>query len=165
MSLFGFGTPAELQTPMGVVVKEATNNLRLNPDWSKNMDICDAVNRQRGSADQVAKAIRRRLQESDQQTIFLALTLLEACVKNCGDYFVASFDRSLMDEVVNITKRTKGHKNADEALRLIQQWGRMFEKERTYPMFFETYMTLKSRGAVFPKEEPIAEAPPPAVKR
>jgi hypothetical protein len=158
--MFGFGNPSELQTPMGIAVKEATNNLRLNPDWSKNMDICDAVNRQKDSADQVAKALRRRLDDSNQQTVFLALTLLESCVKNCGMDFVASFDRGLMDEVVQITKRNKGHKNADEALRLIQQWGRMYENDKMFPLFQETYMHMKSRGVVFPKEEPIPEMPP-----
>jgi hypothetical protein len=158
--MFSFGNPSELQTPMGIAVKEATNNLRLNPDWSKNMDICDAVNRQKDSADQVAKALRRRLDDSNQQTVFLALTLLESCVKNCGMDFVASFDRALMDEVIQITKRNKGHKNADEALRLIQQWGRMYENDKMFPLFQETYTSMKSRGVVFPKEEPIPEMPP-----
>ena len=157
MSIFGFGTPSELTTPIGVQIKSATDSLRMNPDWAKNMDICDLINRSRDGADQATqafRAIRRRLQDNENQTVYLALVLLETCMKNCGMVMATHFDRSIMDEVVVIaTKGTKGVQNTQEALRLIQQWGRAFEKNSTVPRFFDTYMTLKSRGTIFPKED------------
>jgi hypothetical protein len=165
MSIFGFGTPSELQTHVGIAVKAATDSLRLTPDWSKNIDICDEINRKKDAPDQAAKAIRRRLQDSDQQTVYLTLILLEACMKNCGVTFASAFDRSLMDEVINISKGNKGNKNADEALRLIQQWARTYEKNRSLSIFFDTYMSMKSRGVVFPKEELLPPAASPEQSR
>jgi hypothetical protein len=154
MELFGFGTPHELATPIGQMVKHTTDNMRLVPDWTKNLEICDHVNRRLENIDIVSKAIHKRLQDSNQQTVFLSLILLETCMKNCGSNFAASFDRSLMDEVVKIAKGSKGTKNSDEALRLIQQWGRVFESRRSsFPLFFDTFVGLKSRGVIFPKEE------------
>eukprot|EP01031_Cornospumella_fuschlensis_P049761 gene49761-60915_t len=152
--LFSFGTPSELATPLGQMVKHATDNLRLVPDWTQNLEICDHVNRRLENIDIVIKAIRRRLQDSNQNTIYLTLILLETCMKNCGSPFHASFDRTLMDDVVKIAKGSKGNKNSEEALRLIQQWGRVFENKRSVcPIFFDTFVGLKSRGISFPKEE------------
>jgi hypothetical protein len=155
--MFGFGTPSELTTPIGQMIKSATDSLRISPDWSMNMQICDEINRNRQTyPDQAVKAIKRRLNDSDQMTVFLALILLETCMKNCGIDFAASFDRPLMEDVVTVAKGSRGVKNAEEALRLIQEWGRTFETRRTsFPIFFDTYMGMKSRGMTFPKEEEV----------
>lgn len=155
MDLFGFGTPSELATPIGAMVKAATDALRISPDWSKNLEICDQINLHRDNPELAIRAIRRRLTDNDQQTVYLALILLETCMKNCGTDFASYVDRSIMDEIVNIgAKGTKGVKNQEEALRLIQQWARIFEQRRSsFPLFFDTYMSLKSRGVTFPREE------------
>jgi hypothetical protein len=153
MEYFGFGS-SDLNTPIGTMVKSATDSLRIGPDWAKNMEICDQINLHKDNVEMAMKAIRRRLLDNDHQTVFLALTLLETCMKNCGTEFASKFDRSLMDEVVNIAvKEHKGIKNKEESLRLIQQWGRAYESRRTIPMFFETFMSLKARGISFPKED------------
>lgn len=152
--MFGFGTSSDLTTPMGVLVKTATDSLRISPDWTQLMNICDQISgNPRVNAPQTVKAIRRRLQDSDQQVLSLTLTLLETCMKNCGNTMAACFDKPLMDEVVNITKGSKGLKNSEDALKLIQQWGRVYEDKRSFAIFFDTYMTLKTRGVVFPKED------------
>jgi hypothetical protein len=154
MDLFGFGTPSELATPIGQMIKHATDNLRISPDWTKNIEICDAVSRRHDNIEIALKAIHRRLQDSNQQTVFLTIILLETLMKNCGSSFASSFVRTIMEDMVKIAKGSKGAKNADEALRLIQQWGRVFESKRsTLPLFFDTYVSLKSKGVVFPKEE------------
>lgn len=42
----------------------------------------------------------------------------------------------------------------ETALRLIQQWGREYERHKTkLPIFFETYRQLKARGVSFPPED------------
>lgn len=154
MELFGFGTPSELATPIGQTVKHATDNLRLVPDWTMNLEICDQLNRRHENIETAIKAIHRRLQDSNVQTVYLTLILLETCMKNCGTSFASSFDRHLMDDVVKIGKGSKGIKNSDHALRLIQQWGRVFESRRsTFPLFFDTFIGLKSKGISFPPED------------
>lgn len=154
MEYFGFGSSSDLSTPIGVMVKAATDSLRISPDWAKNMEICDQINLHKDNVEMAMRAIRRRLMDSDHMTVSLALTLLETCMKNCGSEFAARFDRNLMDEVVNVAvKENKGLKNKEEALRLIQQWGRAYETRRSIPLFFETFMGLKARGISFPKED------------
>ncbi len=153
--MFGFGSPSELSTPLGLQVKAATDSLRLVPDWNLNLQICDQISRNRGdSAQSVLNAIRRRLQDNDPQTVYLALLLMESCMKNCGIEFVAAVDRATLNEVANVGRGTKGPKNTDEALRLIATWARAFQS--TFPIFYDTFMGLKSRGVRFPPEDEAA---------
>ncbi len=154
MEYFGFGTSSDLTNPLGVMVKAATDNLRIGPDWAKNLEICDQINLHKDNIELAMRAIRRRLLDNDHQTVSLSLTLLETCMKNCGMEFAARFDRSLMDEVINVAmKEHKGMRNKEDALRLIQQWGRAYESCRSIPLFFETFMSLKARGVSFPRED------------
>jgi hypothetical protein len=155
MSLFGFGTPSELTTHIGILVKSATDSLRIGPDWTLNVQICDEINRNRRDlSEQAIRAIKRRLGDNDQQTVYLALILFETCLKNCGTEFAGVVDRSIMDEMVRIAQGAKGIKNSEEALRLIATWARVFEHRRSsYPLFFDTFMHMKSRGITFPKED------------
>lgn len=158
MSLFGFGTPTELTTHIGTMVKSATDSLRIGPDWTLNVQICDEINRNRREfSEQAIRAIKRRLGDNDQQTVYLALILLETCMKNCGTEFARVVDRSVMDEMVRVAsgvQGAKGMKNSEEALRLISTWARVFEHRRSsFPLFFDTFMHMKARGISFPKED------------
>ena len=47
MDFFGFGGSSDLNTPIGILIKNATDPLLLGPDWAKNLEICDAINEQR----------------------------------------------------------------------------------------------------------------------
>lgn len=158
MSIFGFGTPSELTTHIGVMVKSATDSLRIGPDWTLNLQICDEVRRNRREfPDQAVRAIKRRLNDNDQQTVYLALILFEACMKNCGTDFASAVDKSVMDDMVKVAQGSKGIKNSEEALRLIATWARVFEhRKSSFPLFFDTFMHMKSRGITFPKEDESA---------
>eukprot|EP01038_Epipyxis_sp_PR26KG_P006402 gene6402-8813_t len=154
MELFGFGSYSDLATPIGLQIKSATESLLIGPDWSKNLDICDEISRAKDGPEQSVRAFYRRLQDNDFNTVYLTLILMETCVKNCGTNFARCVDRSIMDEMSNLAKGSKGEKNSFESLRLIQQWGRAYEsKKSSLPIFFETFVNLKSKGFQFPKEE------------
>ena len=43
MEFFGLGSAAEMETPLGQLVKSATDPLLLGPDWVKNLEICDSI--------------------------------------------------------------------------------------------------------------------------
>jgi hypothetical protein len=158
----------DLSTPIGLLVKAGTDSLLIGPDWSKNLEICDLVSGTKDGPEHGVRAIHRRLQDNDPNTVFLALIIMEACMKNCGVHFAGVVNKSLLDEIANIARGSKGIKNSSEALRLIQQWGRAFESsKRTYPLFFDTFIGLKSRGIKFPKEEEAASNifdPPEKIK-
>lgn len=158
MSIFGFGTPSELTTHIGVMVKSATDSLRIGPDWTLNLQICDEVRRNRREfPDQAVRAIKRRLNDNDQQTVYLALILFEACMKNCGNDFASAVDKSAMDDMVKVAQGSRGIKNSEEALRLIATWARVYEhRKSSFPLFFDTFMHMKARGITFPKEDESA---------
>lgn len=170
MDFFGLGNAAEFNNPIGQLIKNATDPLLLGPDWSKNLDICDRVTHTKDGPVYAIRAISKRLQDSEKNTLYLALLLMETCMKNCGSYFASSVDKNVMDEIIAIAKGSKGNKNSTEALRLVQQWGRAYENDGKLRIFFDAYMMLRrSPGMVFPVEDVTDSAiynasGPPAVQ-
>lgn len=152
MDFFGFGAPAELSTPVGIIVKAATNSMLIGPDWTKNLEVCDRVNNFNEGADAV-KAITRQIHDNDAHVVYLSLILMESCMKNCQS-FPRVVNRVLMDEVVAVARGKKGGRLQDDALRLIQSWGKQFERQRgEIPLFYDAYISLVNSGLKFPKEE------------
>jgi growth factor-regulated tyrosine kinase substrate len=107
----------------------------------------------------VIKAVFRQLKSSDPKVVLLALTLTDACIQNNYQHIPPSINKTFMEEMVNISRGRKGYQNQEEALRLIQVWGRRFERKQEVPLFFETYMNMRTQGVTFPPEE---AAPLPA---
>ena len=72
-----------------------------------------------------------------------------------------------MDEMIGITRGQKGKNNAAESLRLIQQWAKGLQQQKTRSSVFdETYLAMKKRGISFPDFEDNSasfDMPPPAV--
>lgn len=154
MDIFGFTNSAELTTKVGILIKSGTDSLLLGPDWSKNLEICDIITNTKEGAFQATRAIMLRLQNSDENTVYLSMVIAETCMKNCGPRFAMSIDKPFMDILVTISKGGKNTKNGEQALLLIQQWGRAFESRRNvFPIFFDTFIAMKAKGFVFPKEE------------
>jgi hypothetical protein len=128
------------------------------------MEICDSIGNY-ANAEQVSKALLRRLADSDPKVVSLSLVLAETCMKNAGNQFAGKFqvllvsllwhwlwlivtaavNQQFMDEMANIGKGRSDPRNAEDALRLIQQWGRQFEQKRNkFPIFFDTFVRLRA---------------------
>ena len=84
--------------------------------------------------------------------VFLALTITETCMKNCGVSFASNINKSFMDEMVNIARGSRGPATQDEALKLIQSWGKTYIGSNSLPIFYETFSRLRARGIQFPPE-------------
>lgn len=146
----------DLKSPLGSLVKNATSPTLISPDWSLNLDICDRIDTIKDGPEQTLRAIFRRLKDNNPNTQYLALIVMETCIKNCGINFARHVDKAIMNEIAVISRGNfvGPNKPSDEALRLIQQWGKAFESKRqTLPVFYDTYHNLKGRGVVFPKDE------------
>eukprot|EP00607_Mallomonas_marina_P001505 CAMPEP_0182427708 /NCGR_PEP_ID=MMETSP1167-20130531/19002_1 /TAXON_ID=2988 /ORGANISM="Mallomonas Sp, Strain CCMP3275" /LENGTH=379 /DNA_ID=CAMNT_0024610141 /DNA_START=360 /DNA_END=1499 /DNA_ORIENTATION=+ len=66
-----------------------------------------------------------------------------------------------MDEMIQLSKGSKGSKNQEDALRLIQQWGKMFQNNRgPLSFYYDTYSSMKCRGVQFPPDEDPSPAAP-----
>ena len=152
MDFFGLG--ASERNPVSQMVDRATDDMLMGADWSTNMEICDAINSRTEGPEWAAKAIRRRLGSDKPKVVQLALTLVETCVKNCGFPFHAVVGtNNFLDAVIALASACSprhGSEVQEQALDLIQQWGRAFEPQReALPAFAAAYERLRREGARF----------------
>jgi signal transducing adaptor molecule len=149
-------TEADLTSAVGALIREATDNSLTTPDWSKILDICDLINNEpQETANQATRVIYSRFQQPEQNVCSLTLVLIESCMKNCREKYSDSINSQFIDVLVDIAKGSSGLRNSEEALRIIQDWGREFEGQRAVkPIFFDTYVDLKAKGFRFPPEDP-----------
>ncbi|PAN20618.1 hypothetical protein PAHAL_3G336900 [Panicum hallii] len=141
-----------------VRVDKATNELLLGPDWTLNIDICDAVNSDHGQAKEVIKALKKRLQHKNANVQFLALTLLETLIKNCGDHVhVQVIERNILEEMMKIVKKKADMQVRDKILTLLDSWQEAFGGPGgKHPHYYWAYAELKRSGVEFPKRSPDA---------
>ncbi|KAL0720827.1 hypothetical protein Bca4012_035426 [Brassica carinata] len=156
-----------------VAVDKATSDLLLGPDWTTNMEICDSVNSLHWQAKDVVKALKKRLQHKSPRVQQLALTLLEALVKNCGDYLHHQVaEKNILGELVKIVKKKADMQVRDKILVMLDSWQQAFGgPEGKYPHYYWAYDELRRSGVEFPRRSPDASpiiTPPashPAVRQ
>ncbi|XP_042436672.1 TOM1-like protein 6 isoform X1 [Zingiber officinale] len=151
--------PGRVEKP-AVRVEKATSHLLVGPDWTMNMDICDTVNNDQWQAKEVLKAIKKRLQNKNPKVQFLALTLLETMVKNCGEYVHFQVaERKILEEMIKIVKKKTDMQVRDKILVLLDSWQEAFGgPSGKYPQYYWAYIELKRSGIAFPQRS--ANAPP-----
>ena len=93
--------------PIMKMVEEATDEILLNPDYTKIMVVCDAVNSKLEAARDVCLALKKRAAVSNPKVQFYTLVLLESCIKNGGSTFHCELGQAdgLRDELVKIALR------------------------------------------------------------
>lgn len=154
MDLFNF-TNADNSSPLGIAIRKATEPVQDSIDWSQVLDICDSLNG--GSLEksqQACRCLTKRLQDPDAKLVNYTLQLCEAIMKNCGANFAVAVDKALMNELSSIAKFSKGQKNSEDARKIIQQWGKAFDKK--FPLLIDEFNSLKSEGLSFPEEETVS---------
>ncbi|XP_056136046.1 target of Myb1 membrane trafficking protein-like isoform X4 [Lampris incognitus] len=159
---FLIGNP--FSTPVGQRIERATSALLQSEDWGLNMEICDIINETDDGPRDAVKAIKRRIiGNKNFREIMLALTVLEACVKNCGHRFhvlVAS-----QDFTEGVLVRTILPKNNpptalhDRVLSLIQSWADAFRSSPSLAGVVYVYEDLRRRGLEFPMTDLDALSP------
>ncbi|KAF3330585.1 TOM1-like protein 2-like protein [Carex littledalei] len=140
------------------LVEKATSHLLIGPDWAMNLEICDMINTNRWHSKEVIKAIRKRLQNKHSNVQFLALTLLEAMMKNCGEsvrFEIAEYE--VLQEMVKIVRKQNDFQVRDKALILLDSWQEAFGGPGgQYPQYYLAYIELKRSGVQFPRRAPDA---------
>jgi hypothetical protein len=150
----------QVSTQADKLVEEATAENLEGPDWGKSLAICDLVNTEKVSGQEAVRAIKKRMMLKSTRIQYLALTLLETCVKNCEKMFSEVASEKVLDEMVKIIDdRQTPIENREKALKLIEAWGESTEELRYLPIFEETYKSLKSRGIKFPGRDLESLAP------
>ncbi|XP_047435449.1 target of Myb protein 1-like isoform X2 [Mugil cephalus] len=159
---FLIGNP--FSSPVGQRIERATNGSLQSEDWGLNMEICDIINETDEGPKDAVKAIKKRIVGNRNfREIMLALTVLEACVKNCGHRFhvlVAS-----QDFVEGVLVRSILPKNNpptvlhDRVLSLIQSWADAFRSSPSLSGVVCVYDDLRRRGLEFPMTDLDALSP------
>jgi hypothetical protein len=158
-------------SPIAQAVESATSPMLLSTDWSKNLEICDLINSTPDGEKSAVKMIRRQLRSDNAKTVKLALELTDAAIKNCSarlHFAVAS--KAFLGDVTALAegKKSTMWEARDAALKLIQEWGLEFKEKRDHlPLFYETYVSLKTKGVGFPQagqSVPVFTPPPAGIE-
>ncbi|CAN6462159.1 unnamed protein product [Victoria cruziana] len=148
----------QVQTPEGKLVDEATSDRLEEPDWAINLRIFSLLTSEEFSGQEVVKAIKKKIACKNQQSQRLSLELLEACAMNCEKVFSEIASEKVLDEMVRLIDDPLTHFGTRQrALQLIQAWGESSDLGYL-PVFQQTYMSLKARGATFPIHQDVGSA-------
>ncbi|CAH8362191.1 unnamed protein product [Eruca vesicaria subsp. sativa] len=146
--------------PTDKIVEDATTENLEEPDWDMNLEICDMINQETINSVDLIRGIKKRIMMKQPRIQYLALVLLETCVKNCEKAFSEVAAERVLDEMVKLIDDPQTVvNNRNKALILIEAWGESTSELRYLPVFEETYKSLKARGIRFPGRDNESLAP------
>ncbi|XP_029913489.1 target of Myb1 membrane trafficking protein isoform X2 [Myripristis murdjan] len=153
-----FLTGNPFSTPVGQRIEQATSSSLPSEDWALNMEICDVVNTTDEGPKDAVRAIKKRIVGNKNfREVMLALTVLEACVKNCGHKFHILV--STRDFIEGVLVRAIIPRNNpplvlhDRVLSIIQAWADAFRSSPDLTGVVSVYEDLRRKGLEFPMTE------------
>ncbi|KAL7850637.1 hypothetical protein SRHO_G00199860 [Serrasalmus rhombeus] len=153
---FLIGNP--FSTPVGQRIEYATSSSLQSEDWGLNMEICDIINETEEGPKDAVRAIKKRIVGNKNfREVMLALTVLEACVKNCGHRFhLLVSTREFVEGVLVQTILPKNEPPLvlhDRVLSIIQAWADAFRSSPDLTGVVFVYEDLRRKGLEFPMTE------------
>lgn len=149
MPLFGSSSPFDGD------VEKATSELNTSEDWAVILDICDKVQRTANGSKDCLKSIVKRLNNKVPHVAMQALTLMDACVNNCGRSFhleVAS--RDFVSECKSLISGKAHPKVAMKLKQLIKKWtDEEFKNDPSLDLIQSLYSNLLKEGQSFTDEQ------------
>lgn len=148
MGLWGAATPCETD------VAKATDEKNTKEEWGLIMEVCDKAGKTPAAAKDYMKAIIKRANNTDPHVAIQAVTLLDACIKNCGMVFhleIAS--REFENEYNKLLQ--KSHPQVNKKLReSLKKWAENeFKSDPQLNLIPSLYNKLRNTGLDFSFEE------------
>jgi len=149
MGIFGGSTNA-----FDPMIEKVTDEKNTGEDWGEIMSVCDRVGATANGPKECLRALIRRLNNPDPHVVLQAITLLDACVNNCGRHFLLEVaSRDFETEFKKLL--TKSHPKIVEKLKnMLKNWAEgEFSKDPQYSLIPSLYASLRRDGLDFSSQE------------
>ncbi|MCJ1342944.1 hypothetical protein MMC31_001133 [Peltigera leucophlebia] len=156
-----FGAFAEpAQTPLQRYIQDAVDPKNFEPNLALDLEISDLINSKKGSAPrEAAVAIVNYINHRNPNVSFLALTLLDICVKNCGYPFHLQIStKEFLNELVRrFPERPplRPSRVQQKILELIEEWRQTICQTSRYKedlgFIRDMHRLLSYKGYMFPE--------------
>lgn len=132
-------------------VEKATSGTSTTEDWALIMEICDKVGASSVNAKDCFKSIIKRLYNQDPHVVLQAITLLDACVNNCGKNFLLEVaSRNFEQEYRKLLAKNLPQKVSDKLKSLLKKWSENeFKNDPQLNLIPSLYAKLKQEGVDF----------------
>lgn len=154
MGLFGNNNPYD--EPLD----KLTNELNTETDWGAILALCDQVSSSSKGPHDVSLAIFDKMSHKVPHVVLQAMTVLDACVSNCGKNFHKEMASQFFTDALKEFVYSCKHVTLNKKMRyLIRKWAEEFKDDPDLSYFVSFYYFQRGEGIEFPDADESDNGP------